>query len=123
LGALGALLGALGPLLERHAKIMQKSMPKMIDLDPPKPSKMTPKSLPKLTKNRCKNDAKKEPMQDHCRTPQNAKVMETPMQYQQPTKPHKSHVDGFWAPKTNPHGTPKRPENDQTRNTKQEQKK
>ena len=39
LAALGPLLGALRPLLERYAKIIKKSMPKMTDLDPPKPPK------------------------------------------------------------------------------------
>ena len=49
LGALGPLLGrswpllaALGPPLERHSKIIKKSMPKMTDLDLPKDPNMTP---------------------------------------------------------------------------------
>jgi len=53
------LLAALWPLLERHAKIIPKSMPKMIDLDHPKLPKMTPKSTPKSTKNRCKKQCEK----------------------------------------------------------------
>ena len=43
LGGSWVLLAALEPHLERYAKIIKKSMPKMIDLDPPKP----PQSLPK----------------------------------------------------------------------------
>ena len=39
--ALGRSWGALGPLLKRCAKIIKKSMPKMTDLDPPKPPKIT----------------------------------------------------------------------------------
>ena len=52
LAALEPLLAALGAILERHAKINQKSMPKMTDFDLPKAPKMPPKSTPKSTKNR-----------------------------------------------------------------------
>ena len=61
LGALGPLLGgswpllgALGAILERHEKIIQKSMPKMTDLGSQKRPNMAPKSDQKATKNRCK---------------------------------------------------------------------
>ena len=59
LGALGSLLGALRSLMERHAKLIKKSMPKMTDLDPPKAPKMTPKSTPKGSQNRCKKRCEK----------------------------------------------------------------
>ena len=59
LGALGSLLGALRSLLERHAKIIKKSMPKMTDFGSQKPLKMSPKSHPKPTKNRCKKRSEK----------------------------------------------------------------
>ena len=59
LGALGLFLAALGAILERHAKIIKKSMPKMIDLGSQKPPKMAPKSNPKATKNRCKKRSEK----------------------------------------------------------------
>ena len=36
LGGLGPLLGGLGAVLERHSKIIKKSMPKMTDLGPPR---------------------------------------------------------------------------------------
>ena len=47
LAALGPPMAALGPLLERHAKIHEMWMPKMIDLGPQKPPKMSPKSYKK----------------------------------------------------------------------------
>ena len=53
------LLGALGPLLGRHTKIIKKSMPKMTGLDSQKPPKMTPKSHQKAIKNRCKKRCEK----------------------------------------------------------------
>ena len=50
LAALGPPMAALGPLLERHVKIHEISMPKMIDLGTPKAPKMSPKSNKKWSK-------------------------------------------------------------------------
>ena len=54
LAALGPLWGALRPLLERHAKMTPKSMPKITDLDHPQAPQMAPKSTPKSIKNKRK---------------------------------------------------------------------
>ena len=59
LGALGPLLAALGSLLARHAKIINKSMPKMTDLSSQEGGQMPPKSIPKATENRCKDETQK----------------------------------------------------------------
>ena len=60
MGALGALLAALGAILERHAKIIKKSMPKMLDFGSEKGAQREPKSNPKPIKiedkNRCENN-------------------------------------------------------------------
>ena len=53
--ALGPLLAALGTILERHAKIMQKSMPKMTDLDSQKGGQREAKSKKKRIKIEDKN--------------------------------------------------------------------
>ena len=66
LGALGELLGgswqlltALGAISERHAKIIQKSMPKMTDFGSQKAAQREPKSNPKPTKIEDKNRCEK----------------------------------------------------------------
>ena len=59
LGALGPLLAALGSLLARHAKIINKSMPKMTDLSSQEGGQMPPKSIQKATENRCKDETPK----------------------------------------------------------------
>ena len=66
LGGSWPLLDRSWPLLGRHQKNMKKSMPKMTDLDLQKPpkasqhsSKMTPKSMQKTSKNRCKKPSEK----------------------------------------------------------------
>ena len=66
LGALGELLGgswqlltALGAISERHAKIINKSMPKMIDFGSQKGAQREPKSNPKPTKIEDKNRCEK----------------------------------------------------------------
>ena len=55
MGALGLLLAALGAILERHAKIIKKSMPKMIDFDSQKGGQREAKSNPKRSKIEDKN--------------------------------------------------------------------
>ena len=59
LGALGALLAALGAILERHAKIIKKSMPKMLDFGSEKGAQREPKSNPKPIKIEDKNRCEK----------------------------------------------------------------
>ena len=66
LGALGRLLGgswellaALGAILERHQKIIKKSMPKMTDFGSQKGAQREPKSSPKPTKIEDKNRCEK----------------------------------------------------------------
>ena len=66
LGALGGLLGgswgllaALGAILERHQKIIKKSMPKMTDFGSQKGAQREPKSNPKPTKIEDKNRCEK----------------------------------------------------------------
>ena len=59
MGALGALLAALGAILERHAKIIKKSMPKMLDLGSEKGAQREPKSNPKPIKIEDKNRCEK----------------------------------------------------------------
>ena len=59
MGALGALLAALGAILEKHKKINQKSMPKMTDVGSQKGAKREPKSNPKPTKIEDKNRCEK----------------------------------------------------------------
>jgi len=65
LAALGPLLAALGAILERHEKIIQKSMPKMTDLGSQKGAKREAKSDPKRTKieseNRCEKNVSSRP--------------------------------------------------------------
>ena len=59
LDALWPLLAALGPLSERRAKINQKSMPKMIDLDVRNlqdNANIEPKSYPKSIKQRSEKE-------------------------------------------------------------------
>ena len=57
--ALGGLLAALGAILERHAKIIIKSMPKMTDFGSQKGAQREPKSNPKPTKIEDKNRCEK----------------------------------------------------------------
>ena len=60
LGGLGAHLGGLEAVLERHAKIIQKSMPKMTDFGSQKGAQREPKSNPKPTKTEDKNRCEKQ---------------------------------------------------------------
>ena len=59
LGALALLLAALGAILDRHAKIIKKSMPKMTDFGSQKGAQREPKSTPKPTKFEDKNRCEK----------------------------------------------------------------
>ena len=59
MGALGALLAALGAILERHEKIIKKMMPKMTNLGSQKGAQREPKSDPKPTKIEDKNRCEK----------------------------------------------------------------
>ena len=59
MGALALLLAALGAILERHQKIIQKTMPKMTDVGSQKGAQREPKSTPKPTKFEDKNRCEK----------------------------------------------------------------
>ena len=59
LGGSWPLLAALGAILERHAKIIKKSMPKMTDFGSQKGAQREPKSDPKPTKIEDKNRCEK----------------------------------------------------------------
>jgi hypothetical protein len=57
-------LAALGTILKRHAKIINKSIPKMTDLGSKKGAQREPKSDPKRTKIEDKNRCEKNYLQD-----------------------------------------------------------
>ena len=59
MGTLGALLAALGAILEKHQKINQNLMPKLTDVGSQKGAQREPKSNPKPTKFEDKNRCEK----------------------------------------------------------------
>jgi len=110
-------LGGLGAVLERHAKTIQKSMPKMTDLGSPKPPKMIPKATKNRSKKRCEKRSKKMTSPEPQKT---SKIGARTCTHAHITK---SHFDTISAPKTSPKSTPKRPKNEQKKQQKKERKK
>ena len=120
-GALGRSWAALGPLLERHAKFIQKSMPKMADVDTQEGAKMTPKSNPKVIKHRCKKRTEKRTNITRNQEPPNHKKCWKALRKIKTQQKHISmHFYPILAPQMIQSGTQKRSKHEQNNNTKNE---